>query len=177
MTDQLGPDFDERLGAELDRATPPTPKPANARFNVSPSSYRPITGRKVALAVVGAVAVLMLGATALARSPYPAVWVSTVESVTHAGESSPSPSSAARPPVQPAPPAHVVQATKSPEPSHESPEPPGESPEPSGSPTPSPEHYQSPSPSPGPSPSPEGGYSGSRSPSPSPSPSPSGSEH
>ena len=173
MTDQLGPDFDERLGAELDRATPPTPKPANARFNVSPSSYRPITGRKVALAVVGAVAVLMLGATALARSPYPAVWVSTVESVTHAGESNPSPPSEVPPPVQPAAPAHLVQATNSPEPSHESPEPPGGSPEPSGSPTASPEHNQSPSPSP----SPDGGYSGSRSPSPSPSPSPSGSEH
>jgi hypothetical protein len=171
MTDQLGPDFDERLGAELDRLSPPTPLPANARFKVSPSAYRPINGTKLALASAGAVAVLMLGATALARSPNPAVWVSTVRSVTHAGESSPSPSPDGPHSVQPAPPAHVVQPTKSPEPSHESPEPPGESPEPSGSPTPSPEHYQSPSPSP------EGGYSGSRSPSPSPSPSPSGSEH
>ncbi len=173
MTDQLGPDFDERLGAELDRVSPPTPLPANARFNISPSGYRPMTGRKVALAVVGAVAVLMLGATALARSPNPAVWVTTVQTVTHALESSPSPSPEGPAPVQPAPPAHVVQATNSPEPSHESPEPPGESPEPSGSPTASPEHYQSPSPSP----SPDGGNSGSRSPSPSPSPSPSGSEH
>ena len=173
MTDQLGPDFDERLGAELDRVSPPTPLPANARFNTSPSGYRPMTGRKVALAVVGAVAVLMLGATALARSPNPAVWVTTVQTVTHALESSPSPSPEGPAPVQPAPPAHVVQATNSPEPSHESPEPPGESPEPSGSPTPSPEHHQSPSPSP----SPDGGNSGSRSPSPSPSPSPSGSEH
>src|SRR5712692_9512804 len=166
MTDQLGPDFDERLGAELDRVSPPTPLPANARFNTSPSGYRPMTGRKVALAVVGAVAVLMLGATALARSPNPAVWVTTVQTVTDALESSPSPSPEGPAPVQPAPPAHVVQATNSPEPSHESPEPPG-------SPTASSEHYQSPSPSP----SPDGGNSGSRSPSPSPSPSPSGSEH
>jgi len=170
MTDQLGPDFDERLGAELDRATPPTPLPANARFNTSPRGYRPITGRKVALGVVGAVAVLMLGATALARSPNPAVWVSTVESVTRAAESSPSPSPEGPPSVQPAPPAHLVQPTKSAEPGHESPEP-------SESPTASPEHHQSPSPSPSPSQDPEGGDSGSRSPSPSPSPSPSGSEH
>ncbi len=92
MSDQLGPDFDERLGAELERAPAPTPLPANARFNVSPPGYRPLVGRKVALAVAGAVALLMVAATALARSPNPAVWVSTVESVTHAAESSPSPS-------------------------------------------------------------------------------------
>lgn len=173
MSDQLGPDFDERLGAELDRATPPTPKPANARFNMSRSVYRPITGRKVGLAVVGAIAVLMLGATALARSPNPAVWVSTVQSVTHAAESSPSPSPEGPRSVQPAPPAHVVQPTNSAEPSHESPERPGDTREASESPTSSPEHHQSPSPSP----NPEGGYSGTRSPWPSPSPSPWGSEH
>src|SRR6202165_4465890 len=92
MTDQLGPDFDERLGAELDRVNPPTPSPANARFNTSATGYRPITGRKVALAAAGAVAVLMLGATALARRPQPPGWGSTVQSVTHASESSPSPS-------------------------------------------------------------------------------------
>jgi hypothetical protein len=178
MTDQLGPDFDERLGAELDRVTPPTPSPASARFNISPSGYRPITGRKVALAVVGAVAVLMLGATALARSPNPAVWISTVQSVTHASESAPSPSAEAAPPVQPQPPAHaVIQPTKTAAPPHELTEPPGETREPSGEPTPSPDQHESPGHSPRPSPSPEGGYSGSRSPSPSPSPSPPGSKH
>src|SRR5712691_9787023 len=120
MTDQLGPDFDERLGAELDRASPPTPLPADARFSKSMSGYHPITGRKLALAVAGAVALLMLGATALARSPNPAVWVTTVQSVTHALESGPSPSPEGRAPVQLQPPAHVVQPTKSAEPSHES---------------------------------------------------------
>jgi hypothetical protein len=176
MTDDLGPDFDERLGAELDRATPPTPTPANARFNISPSGYRTITGRKVALAAVGAVAVLMLGATALARSPNPAVWVTTVQSVTHAAESSPSPSPET-PTALPQPPAQV-QPTRTVEPSHESPEPPGDTHGgPSGSPTPSPDDDKSPSPNPTPSPSPDGGDSGSRSPSPSASPSPSGSEH
>src|SRR5712692_3295790 len=124
MSDQLGPDFDERLGAELDRAGAPTPLPANARFNVSPSGYRPLVGRKVALAVAGAVALLMV-ATALARSPNPAVWVSTVESVTHAAESSPSPSPESAPQAQPPPPVHV-QPTVTGEPSHESPEPSGE---------------------------------------------------
>ena len=169
MTDQLGPHFDERLGAELDRVSPPTPLPANARFHTSPSAYRPITGRKLVLASAGAVAVLMLGATALARSPNPAVWVSTVQSVTHAGESSPSPSPVGPRSAQPAPPAHVVQPAKTAAPPHEITEPPDATNEPSGWPSPSPEQYQSPSP--------EGGYSGSRSPSPSPSPSPAGSEH
>jgi hypothetical protein len=147
MNDQLGPDFDERLGAELDRVSAPTPLPANARFNASPPGYRPLVGRKVVLAVAGAVALLMVAATALARSPNPAVWVSTVESVTHVGESSPSPSPESAPQAQPQPPAHA-EPTSPAEPSHESPEPSGDT---------------------------EGGDSGSRSP--SPSPSPSGSEH
>jgi hypothetical protein len=179
MTDQLGPDFDERLGAELDRGAAPTPLPANARFHRSPSGYHPITGRKLALAAASAVAVLLLSATVLARSPNPAVWVRTVQSVAHPVESSPSPSSENAPPAQ-APPAAHAEPARTAQPSHESPEPPGDArTEPSGWPTPSPERDQSPgqSPSPSPSPSPEGGYSGSRSPSPSPSPSPSGSEH
>jgi hypothetical protein len=172
MTDQLGPDFDERLGAELERVAAPTPLPANARFNVSPPGYRPLAGRKVALAVAGAVALLMVGATALARSPNPAVWVSTVESVTHVGGSSQSPSPDGVPQAQPPPPAHV-QPTRTGEPNHESPEPSGDTgSQPSDSPTPSPEQDHE---SPSPSPNPEGGYSGSRSP--SPSPSPSGPEH
>jgi hypothetical protein len=137
MIDQLGPDFDERLGAELDRRAAPTPLPANARFNVSPSGYRPLVGRKVALAVAGAVALLMVAATALAHSANPAVWVTTVESVTHVGASSPSPSPESAPQAQPPPPAHVEPTTAG-EPNHESPEPSGNtdsesSPSPSGS--------------------------------------------
>jgi hypothetical protein len=137
MSDPLGPDFDERLGAELDRGAAPTPLPANARFNVSPPGYRPLVGRKVALAVAGAVALLMVAATALARSPNPAVWLSTVESVTHVAASSPSPSSESTPQAQPPPPAHV-EPTPTGEPNHESPEPSADtdsesSPSPSGS--------------------------------------------
>jgi hypothetical protein len=178
MSDQLGPDFDERLGAELDRIDAPTPLPADARFHVSGSSYRPSTSRKLVLAAVGAMAVLMLAATAFARSPNPAVWVTTVQSVARPVESSPSPSPESAPPVQAPPPARAVQPTRTAAPDRESPEPSGETrSEPSGWPTPSPEHEQSPGPSAGPTQNPEGGYSGSRSPSPSPSPSPSGSEH
>src|SRR5216684_6042112 len=120
MSDQLGPDFDERLGAELDHGAAPTPLPANARFHVSPPGYRPLVGRKLALTVAGAVALLMVAATALARSPNPAVWVSTVESVTHVAASSPSPSPESAPQAQPPPPA-PVQTTRTPEQSHESP--------------------------------------------------------
>ena len=154
MSDQLGPDFDERLGAELEHGFAPTPLPANARFHVSPPGYRPLVGRKLALAVAGAVALLMVAATALARSPNPAVWVSTVESVTHVGESNPSPSPESPVQAEPQPPAHA-EPTSPAEPSHGSPEPSHESPEPSGDSG--------------------GGYVGSRSP--SPSPSPSESEH
>ena len=163
MSDQLGPDFDERLAAELDRVTPHTPLPENARFNISPPGNRQLGGRKMALAASGAVAVFMLAATVFAGSPNPAVWVSTVESVTHLGESSPSPSPVSSPESEPQPPAN----TKPTEPSHESPEPSHESPEPS----PSPETHESPSSSPSPTPD------GSHHESPSPSASPSGSEH
>ena len=137
MSDQLGPDFDERLGAELDHGAAPTPLPANARFHVSPPGYRPLVSRKLALTVAGAVALLMVAATALARSPNPAVWVSTVESVTHVGESSASPSPESSPQAQTPPPAQV-QPTRTAEPDSESPEPSGDtrsesSPSPSGS--------------------------------------------
>jgi hypothetical protein len=137
MSDSLGPDFDERLGAELDRGAAPTPLPANARFNMSPPGYRPLVGGKVVLAVAGAVALLMVAATALAHSPNPAVWVSTVESVTHVGESSASPSPESAPQAQTPPPAQV-HPTRTAEPDTESPEPSGDtrlesSPAPSGS--------------------------------------------
>src|SRR6266849_328826 len=167
MSDQLGPDFDERLGAELDRVTAPTPLPENARFHISPAGNRQLGGRKLALAASGAVAVFMLAATVFAGSPNPAVWVSTVESVTHLGESSPSPSPVSSPESEPQPPAH----TEPTEPSHESPEPSHESPEPShesSEPSPSPETHESPSSSP--SPTPDGHHE-----SPSPSASPPGS--
>src|SRR5260370_41708176 len=107
MTDQLGPDFDERLGAELERVSPPTPLPVNARFHAAPSAYRPLTGRKLALALASAGAVLMLGATALARSPNPAARVSTVQSAAHARESRPPPSPGGPPSAPPAPPTPV----------------------------------------------------------------------
>src|SRR5216683_2506924 len=101
MSDQLGPDFDERLAAELDRVTAHTPLPENARFNISPPGNRRLGGRKMALAASGVVAVFMLAATVFAGSPNPAVWVSTVESVTHLGESSPSPSPVSSPESEP----------------------------------------------------------------------------
>src|SRR3989442_4089532 len=104
MSDDLGPDFDERIGAELDRASPPTPLLANARFKMSPSGYRPLVGRKVALAVAGAVAGLIVAATALAPSPQPPGLVSTRETVTHVAPSSPSPSPANAPQAPPSPP-------------------------------------------------------------------------
>ncbi len=108
MTDQLGPDFDERLQAELERFRPPTPLPQSARFSQPPLRYRRLGGLKVALAMVGALAVLTVVAASAASGTDPSTWpqraVTTVESVTHVGESSPAPAPEKLPQTQAKPP-------------------------------------------------------------------------
>jgi outer membrane biosynthesis protein TonB len=155
MTDQLRPDFEKRLKAGLDRVRPPTPLPQAARFNRLPPRRRRLFSFKPALALAAALAVLMVAASALTGSANPATWtqraVTTIESVTHAPQTSPSPSPPASPKTQPQPPVRVEPTS---EPNHESPEPggdtqpqPSEPPEASG--TPAPEGgLSSPSPSP-----------------------------
>ncbi len=142
MTDQLGPSFDKRLRAELDRFMPPTPRPESARFSLAPAGYRRLARLKPALAVAAAVAVLMVAASAASGSPNPGVWtqraVTTVESVTQSTPPSPTPEPPKPSPVQPAQTAPVANPSpsESAEPAHESPEPtettrpePSESPE------------------------------------------------
>lgn len=160
MSDQLGPDFDERLRAALERFRPPTPMPQRARFRrPQPTSYW-LGGFKPALAAFGALAVLilMVAATAASGSPDPVVWTQravttvegTVETVTHVSESSPSPSPVRAPQPQSKPPAQAAPVkTAAPErdssgPTTGSRSQPKESPEPS--PAQSHDHHESPSP-------------------------------
>jgi hypothetical protein len=166
MTDNLGPDFDLRLRASLDRVDGPTPLPENARFSSMKTSRR-LGPLRPALALAGALGILMVAATALAGSPNPGVWqqraVNSIESVTHS-QSSPSPESEGshHAPVQPS------TRTEPSETSHESPEPS------SGShqePSPSPDGHDSSNPAPSPTPSPGSQDGGHESPAPSPSPS------
>jgi hypothetical protein len=173
MTDQLGPDFDARLKAELDRLEGPTPLPSDARYSQSRTGYRRFGGMKPALVVAGAVAALLVAASAVSGSPDPTVWVTTVESVTHVGAASPSPSPATSPNTQ-ANPTPRAEPSEAAEPSHESPEPSGDT---HSEPVASPEASATPSPEPAETPSPgsDGEHSGSESPAPSPSPSPSDS--
>jgi hypothetical protein len=140
MTDQLGPDFDERLGAELDRYVGPTPGPDRARFRQPALRYRRFGGRKTALVAAIALAVTMVGASAFSGSADPAVWVTTVQTVTHVSASSPSPAASQASPQVPArAPAHSKPA---PAPAHQSPEPEGDQ---RGEPSDSPETSPSPS--------------------------------
>lgn len=151
MTDQLGPDFDERLGAELDHFVGPTPRPEGARFSQATSRYRRFGGRKTALVAATALALLMVGASAFSGSADPAVWVTSVQTVTHVSASSPSPVvQQASPQVQAQPPARAKAAPTA-KPAHESPEPEGDPrAEPSESPEASPSRWQGSHPSPSP---------------------------
>jgi hypothetical protein len=168
MIDTLGPDFDLRLKASLDRVHGPTPLPENARFRLgAPRRLGPL---RPVLALAGALGIVLVAATALAGSPNPSVWtkraVNSIETVTHTGPSSPSPESdpSQHHPLQP--PAHTEPS----EAAHESPEPSsGSQQEPSGSPSPDGHDSATPasSPSPSPSPGPEDGAHESPSPSPS----------
>jgi len=139
MTDQLGPSFDNRLRAELDRVRPPTPRAEMARFGLMPARPRWLVALKPAIAVGAALALLSVAASAASGSPNPGVWqqraVTTVEELTQSAPPSPTPEQVKAPAAQPAPPAHP-QPSETPEPNRESPEPssgtrqePAESPE------------------------------------------------
>jgi hypothetical protein len=134
MTDQLGPSFDNRLRAELDRVRPPTPRPEMARFGLMPAPSRWLVALKPAIAVGAALALLSVAASAASGSPNPGVWqqraVTTVEELTQSGPPRPTPEQEKSPAAQPAPAAHP-EPSETTEPNRESPEPssPTESPE------------------------------------------------
>lgn len=159
--DPMGPGFEWRLKAVLDRVTPPASRPRYE--SVSMGGVRLWRAAPVLLAAATAV-LLALTATAATGSPNPVVWTqraaSTIQSVGHAPEAAPSPepspetpqetprSAPAAPPTHA--PEHEAEASPSPEPS-ERPEP-SPRPEPTKSPSPSDDHLGSSSPSPSPSP-------------------------
>src|SRR2546428_9708934 len=113
MSDQLGPEFEERGRTERDRRRPPTPLPKRARFNRPQPAYRRWGRMQLAVAMAGALAVLTVLAASAGSGTDPSTRPqragTTVESVAHAGENTPSPSpkkgpqTPSRPPAQPAP--------------------------------------------------------------------------
>jgi len=160
MNDPRRPGFDKRLRAALDRSRPPTPQAERARYSQPATGYRPLGRMKPALAITGALAVLLLAASAVAGSPDASAWtqraVTTVESVAHVAQQpspAPAPARSPQPKPKPAPapaaPKAAAPGGASPEPSHDSHGQPSSTPSPETSPTPSDEHHESPSPSPG----------------------------
>src|SRR6267378_2715935 len=124
MSDRLGPHFDDRLRAELDRFQGPTPLPDSARFG-RVRARRRLGPLKPALALAGALGILLIAASALAGSPNPGVWtqraVNSIESVTQTGPPSPTPESEGshHAPVQPSTrPEPSETGLESPEPSN-----------------------------------------------------------
>ena len=164
MSDQLGPHFNDRLRAELDRFEGTTPLPETARFS-RVQARRRLVLLKPALALAGALGILLIAASALAGSPNPGVWtqraVNSIESVTQSAQPSPSPESQGshHAPVQPS------TRTEPSETGHESPEPSNGSEQ---EPSPSPDGHDSSNPAPSPTPSPGSEDGGHESPSPSP---------
>jgi len=126
MTDQLGPSFDKRLRAELDRFKPPTPRPESARFSRISPGYGRLGFLKPAVAVAAALALMTVAASAASGSPNPSVWKdrawTTVQEVTQTAPPSPTPEAPKASPIQPEPAVHPGPS-EAPEPNHESPEP------------------------------------------------------
>lgn len=94
---KLGPTFDRRLTAALDRVVPPTPHLAGARYR---SAMQPIRSGRIwrlapALVGIGAIGIIATSATVATGSTNPAVWTqraaSSIKSVSHIVQSKPGP--------------------------------------------------------------------------------------
>jgi hypothetical protein len=139
---KLGPDFEDRLRAELDRVRPAASLPRYTSAGMRIPSWRPAPAM-LAIALIG---ILALAAWAATGSANPVVWTQRVETVIN--PTAPSPDSTetqpnAGPSSEPqhhasAEPTEKAEPTSQPEPG-ESPEPSG-SPEPTESPEPSGDH-------------------------------------
>jgi hypothetical protein len=183
-TGLLGPGFERGLRAVLDAVAPPSMLTSNARYG-SARLGRPwrLASALVGVGAVGAVAVSAFAATG---SPNPAVWTeraaSSIQSVTHIPEASPTPPQSPAPdprlsaPVSqqtgashatPSQSGHSQASDKpgTPENGKESP-PPDESSRPQGWPTPDPHEHPWPSPTPSDSPGHQPGHDSSPSPPP-----------
>src|SRR2546428_10998232 len=107
MTDQLGPSFDRRLRTELDRFSPPTPRPESARYNRIPPGYGRLSFLKPAVAVAAALALVAVAAPAASGSPKPSGWEERAPTTLPEGNpntpASPPPPPPEAPPQQPPP--------------------------------------------------------------------------
>jgi len=159
--DPMGPGFEWRLKAALDRVTPPLSVP---RYQLAAAGVRTLRLAPFALAAA-ATALVALSATAATGSPNPVVWTeratTTIESVGHgpATVNSPEPSPNVSPrssqgaPAAPSTHQPEHNASPSPEPSesreptdsdsgdHSGPGPGSSSPSPSARPSPSPDDH------------------------------------
>src|SRR5438309_5881562 len=144
----LGPGFERRLKAALDKVVPPSPLLASARYRMAAPRRVGRPWRFAPALVAAGAAVMAISATAATGSPNPSVWrdrAGTVfQSVTHLPGVSPKAVQSAKPPkVTPAGqgtgPSHATPpATHEPQPRPtERPEP-TEGPEPTDRPEPSP---------------------------------------
>ena len=155
--EMLGPGFERRLKAALDRVVPPSPLLASARYR-SAAASRARRPWRFAPALVGiGAAGMVITAAAATGSPNPAVWKeragSVIQSVAHFPVASPK----AHPSPKPAPSHAVSQGTG---PTHPTPssghQPPSQGPEPTDRAEPSPRPEPTPSDGrPEPSPTPE----------------------
>jgi outer membrane biosynthesis protein TonB len=173
--DELGPGFEKRLKAALDRVVPPSPLLSTARYRSAPAWLPSRRWRLApALAIAVGAAGVALTAVAATGSPNPVIWTEragfAIESVSHIPGASPKAHQSPRPepsrgstPGQETEPSHPtpssgreVEPSPSPEPTERSeasprPEPsttPHENPESSPSPEPSQGGDQTPSPTP-----------------------------
>jgi hypothetical protein len=167
----LGPRFERRLKTALDSVVPRTPHFSDARYRSASwaRSHRPW---RLAPAFVGlaAVGITALSAAAATGSPSPAVWtqraVSTIQSVSHIPETSPSLPQSSAPDPRGTAPVSQQTVTSHPSPASGRQAEPTDRAKPSDSPTaspptdgfghepPPPDHSQQPQPSPPPSDSP-----------------------
>ena len=154
----LGPGFERRLKAALDKVVPPSPLLASARYRTGATMRMSRAWRFApALVAVGAAA-MAITATATTGSPNPSVWrdrAGTVfQSVSHLpGAANPKAVPSAKPPK-------TTPASQGTGPSHSTPSSghqtePKQSPEPTERPEPSPRPEPTPSEQPEPSPTPE----------------------
>lgn len=167
----LGPDFDRRLKAALDKVAPPSPLLSNARYRTAAAMLPGRAWRLVPVLVAVVAAGAALSAAAATGSANPVVWTqragSAIESVSRPVAS---PKVAHTPRPQPSGGSSSGQATGPgrPTPSGHEQEP-TERPEASPRPQPSPSPRETPEPSPTPDSSDQGD--------PTPSPSPDGRTH
>jgi hypothetical protein len=151
----LGPGFERRLKAALDKVVPPSPLLASARYRMSAPRRIGRAWRFAPALVAAGAAVMAISATAATGSPNPSVWrdrAGTVfQSVTHLPGVSPKAVQSAKPPKGTPAGQETGTGRTTPPATHEPQPRPTERPEPTDTPQPAEP------PEPSPTPEPQGG--------------------